>query len=75
MELDQDIFNDLDMHTVGRQTSDRRADKNKTQDHFSGGDNFEKINVMSPSPQKADEVVALFQSKNQIPKENEAVNK
>jgi hypothetical protein len=30
---------------------------------------------MSPSPQKADEVVVLFQAKIQIPKENEAVNK
>ena len=75
MELDQDMFNDLDMLTVGRQTSDRRADKNKTQDHFSGGDNFEKINLMSPSPQKTDEAVALFQPKNQIPKVKETVNK
>ncbi len=56
MELYQDIFNDLDMHTVGRQTSDRRADKIKTQDHFTGGDNSDKINVMSPSPQKKDDV-------------------
>lgn len=48
------------MHTVGRQTSDRRADKNKTQDHFTGGDNFDKINVMSPSPQKKDDVAVLF---------------
>jgi hypothetical protein len=75
MELDQDMFNDLDMHTVGRQTSDRRANQNKTQDHFSGGDNFDKINVMSPSPQKTEEIAALFQPKSQISKEKETTNK
>lgn len=57
------MFDGLDLQTVGRQTSDRRAERK--QDHFVG-DNLDEINVMSPSPQQKDneEINAMFLKKN-----------